>query len=981
MERRYNWVVKFKELEYKYYKLAQGVQPKPDEPTTEGAELYIENVGEEAGTFSVKRNGNPVYTPNLEVKIDNSNWITYNIVEGGSVGVTVPKGSKIYLRGNNPSGFNGGNGNDDNFQLTFSQSYNVGGYITSLLTTDGFETFELSEEAKDISHTFARLFFYEGNLINASNLILSLEYLTVYCYGGMFFGCSNLELPPQLPSTHLNVCCYENLFYDCVNLQQATALPALTIPQQAYAFMFAGSGITEGAKIYATEAQDWACHGMFHRCERMVQMPDLEITILGSNALESMFQDCIALIKAPALPATELYECCYLQTFYNCHALQQAPVLHARVLAYMCYDHMFTNSSVNNVTALFDEYNESACAGWLEGVAETGTFYKKAGVEIPSGASGIPEGWEVVEITDPLYIENIDSEPGYFGVSRMGSPTYTPNLNYRIDNGKWFEYDMANLPTIEVPVGSKIYLRGNNPNGFNQTFTDYHTLTLYSNSTTYNVKFNIGGYITSLLALENFDLISNIPAFSFFQLFGDQKNLLSAENLITDNITSVEQDSFTTCFQGCSSLVTAPTFSNVTSVGRGGFISCFKWCTSLVTAPTFSNVTSVEQDGFNSCFEECTSLQTIIAPNPSTWDVSSFSDWVSGVPVTGTFIKKYGLDIPTGTSGIPEGWTVVEITDPLYVENIDSVPGYFTLYKVGTPTYTPNLNYRIDNGEWFEYDIVNLPRIEVPTGSKIYLKGNNANGFNQDSSAYYMFKLYSSSTSYTGCKCNIGGYITSLLALDNFNLISKIPAYSFYSLFRDNQSLLSAENLITSNITNVVDYGFSRCFEGCTSLVTAPTFDNVTSVADYGFNRCFAGCTSLVTAPTFKNVRNLTKNKQFMECFQSCTSLITPPTFENLKQAGYDTFNTCFYNCTSLVTPPNFINITSIGATSFKKCFKGCTSLETITAPNPIVGWNTSNFEDWVNGVSATGTFYKKSGLSIPSGASGIPEGWTVVEV
>jgi len=42
------------------------------------------------------------------------------------------------------------------------------------------------------------------------------------------------------------------------------------------------------------------------------------------------------------------------------------------------------------------------------------------------------------------------------------------------------------------------------------------------------------------------------------------------------------------------------------------------------------------------------------------------NDWVSGVASSGTFTKEASLiqgsetgQIPTGTSGIPEGWTVV----------------------------------------------------------------------------------------------------------------------------------------------------------------------------------------------------------------------------------------------------------------------------------------------------------------------------------
>jgi hypothetical protein len=35
-------------------------------------------------------------------------------------------------------------------------------------------------------------------------------------------------------------------------------------------------------------------------------------------------------------------------------------------------------------------------------------------------------------------------------------------------------------------------------------------------------------------------------------------------------------------------------------------------------------------------------------------------NWVDGVSQTGTFVKASGIYWSTGTSGIPEGWTVIE---------------------------------------------------------------------------------------------------------------------------------------------------------------------------------------------------------------------------------------------------------------------------------------------------------------------------------
>lgn len=285
---------------------------------------------------------------------------------------------------------------------------------------------------------------------------------------------------------------------------------------------------------------------------------------------------------------------------------------------------------------------------------------------------------------------------------------------------------------------------------------------------------------------------------------------------------------------------------------------------------------------------------------------------------------------------------------PLYIENVSNNNGVFQLKKGGSPIYTPNLIYRIgDNGEWFEYDFTTLPSITVPSGSKIYFRGDNVNGFNQKSSSINDFYRFTFSKSF-----NIGGYLTSLLALDNFNTITDIPNYSFSYLFASQLSnLLNVEDLITDNIIKVNNYGFNETFSSCTSLSTTPNFSNITTVGTFGFHRCFGSCTSLVTAPSFTNVTT----------------------------GGEYGFYRCFSSCTSLVTAPNFSNITKVSNIEFSECFDNCTSLQIVYAPN-ITTWNTINFSDWLFNVSPTGVMYKPTGLTIPTGTSGVPEGWTTID-
>jgi len=126
----------------------------------------------------------------------------------------------------------------------------------------------------------------------------------------------------------------------------------------------------------------------------------LPATTLAESCYEGMFQSCTSLTTAPELPATTLAQSCYFGMFYGCTSLTTAPALPATTLAQSCYQFMFYGCTVlNNVTCLATDMSAAApLYVWLADVSQTGTFTKKAGVTWPSGASGIPEGWTIVEV-------------------------------------------------------------------------------------------------------------------------------------------------------------------------------------------------------------------------------------------------------------------------------------------------------------------------------------------------------------------------------------------------------------------------------------------------------------------------------------------------------------------------------------------------------------------------------------------------------
>lgn len=84
-----------------------------------------------------------------------------------------------------------------------------------------------------------------------------------------------------------------------------------------------------------------------------------------------------------------------------------------------------------------------------------------------------------------------------------------------------------------------------------------------------------------------------------------------------------------------------------------------------------------------------------------------------------------------------------------------------------------------------------------------------------------------------------------------------------------------------------------------------------------------------------------------------------------------------FYGCTLLETAPE-LPATSIASQAYYRMFDGCTALNSLKISATY--WSDRDTTKWLNGVSATGTFYCPTALNIPSrSVNGVPSGWNVV--
>ena len=557
------------------------------------------------------------------------------------------------------------------------------GNIMSLLSANDYSGATTLESA----YTFYGLFSGCTALTSAEKLILPATKLTNYCYRYMFDGCTSLTTAPELPATTLADYCYTQMFADCASLTTAPKLPATTLATNCY-------------------------YGMFQRCSSLTTAPALPATILAERCYGSMFYGCTTLTTPPELPATTLTKNCYNNMFAGCTSLTTAPELPATTLADSCYWYMFYGcTNLNYIKCLATDISASNCTkDWVLNVASAGTFEGVPSTEWASGNNGVPEGWTTnipllkvsvleielfnqgdtasldvsstlpwsatsipswvslsqtegnsglttititaitipsTEVKDTLTITNtyktvsitITNEqkdyskmPLTFEMLSAGTIYWRPETSlaltfeYSLNDGPWTRAQSS--VSIDVERGDKVQFKGDN-------------IRLATSSSRYShfdceASFNAYGNIMSLLDSTGYTTATTLEsANTFVGLFMNCRGLISAENLVLP-ATTLKNYCYNRLFRECSNLLRGPELSLEVLNANGCYQHIFYGCSSL---------------NYIKC------LATNVTGTTYT------NNWVTGVGTSGTFVKHPGAGWTTGTSGIPDGWTVVDATE------------------------------------------------------------------------------------------------------------------------------------------------------------------------------------------------------------------------------------------------------------------------------------------------------------------------------
>lgn len=140
----------------------------------------------------------------------------------------------------------------------------------------------------------------------------------------------------------------------------------------------------------------------------------------------------------------------------------------------------------------------------------------------------------------------------------------------------------------------------------------------------------------------------------------------------------------------------------------------------------------------------------------------------------------------------------------------------------------------------------------------------------------------------------------------------------------------------------------------------------------YEFYSLFAYCNSLVTAPILP-ATTLTEDC-YEAMFHQCENLINAPELPSTTLTVF-CYLEMFSFCRNLVTAPE-LPATKLAERCYEDMFKGCLNLNYIKCA--AREYNSNYFTNWLENVAPNGDFYCYDASIFPTGASGIPTGWTV---
>ena len=951
------------------------------------------------GTVSFSKSG-------LEYSINNGTTWT-SLEANTNINVTI--GNNILFRGtltpgNSASTFGIG---------TFSSSNNINVYgnINSLLYGVNYKSYD-STAIKYAA--FTNLFKNCTHLIDASNLMLSNGSLNYVCYKSMFEGCSSLIKGPTLPTISIssgdsgyNV--YHSMFKNCTSLEEAPEIKLTSIggtSNNPLGDMFYGCSSLNFIKLLVTSGHttanlsNWtygvASTGTFIKA-------DNEVWETGTSGIPTGWT-------------------AYNESDYHNSRLSWSSNTYTAILG-TTYNYP-TLSNPNNLTITYSSSDTSIATIDSSGNI---TLTNTIGSTIISAIFAGDSNYESETITYTLTVikQTIQLEWSVISNEITILTTYRKGYEYNIINPSNVQvtYSSSNTSVATIDnngditiqgVGSTVmtvlYAGDANTNSASDTFTLTITkvnagISWSANSITIteNVSYSLPALsnpnsLTGITYNSSNTSIATIDSSGNITLVGFGNTTISA-TYAGDSIYNSSTVSYQLTYQEYQkenptlqwSAATYSLFINETyngptlSVTSGLTITYSSSDTTVATIDSNGNVTLIG-DGtaiitasftgnqyYNSASDSYTltvskvnaniawsantfnstiinpSYPTLSNPNNLTVTYSSSNTSIATIDSSGniSYVGE-GTCTLTATFAGNSIYNSSTVTCQLTLVNRNYAQEYLTFTALENTTFTftekgsgNSLEYSLDNGTtWNELESGNSTST-ISSGDSIIWRGARDAGSSSGNRGIGKF-------SSTG-RFDASGNILSLLYGDNFTNYTSIPndSYCFYELFNNCTKIVNTEHIIMSD--NTYEHCYESMFYGCTALTTTPVLP-ATTLARNCYDSMFRGCIALTTAPALP-ATTLAQNC-YTKMFRGCTSLTTTPVLSAAMIENY----------------------------SYEEMFRGCTNLNMVTCLATDITTVQYPMSDWLRDVASTGTFYKDPLMSSwPTGTSGIPTGWTVM--
>ena len=664
---------------------------------------------------------------------------------------------------------------------------------------------------------------------------------------------------------------------------------------------------------------------LFKGCTSLTKAPELPATTLAGYCYYGMFSGCQSLTEAPALPATTLYSACYMCMFEDCTSLTKAPELPATTLAGYCYQSMFegctslTKAPELPVTTLASScylYMFYGCTSLTEAPALPAT-------KLASNCySGMFWGCTSLTKAPELQATKLDSDcfsHMFYVCSSLNEVRCKIPSSY---NSTQISYSTKDW-LYDVSSTGKFYTNADanwpsGPTGIPRGWTRLNEEAPAVDDLTKPLTFRATQDSSTVKLSKTGSPIGD------FQTSRDGGNTWS-DYTIDTAITLNTGDEVS--FRAKADRTSGQSVHNNFNFEMTGKIEAWHNVMSMYRTSDFATYNTVVEYAFNYLFSGCTSLTKAPVLPATTLADSCYESMF---------------------------WDCTSLTKaPALPATTLTVSCYIDMFKGCT-------------------SLTEAPALPATTLA-------------------------------TNCYWGMFEGCTSLTEAPALPATTLTPS-CYNSMFKGCTSLVNAPVLPATTLAGSC---YESMFFGCTSLKKSPALP-VTKLASDCYQLMFYGCTSLTEAPALP-ATTLNINC-YLSMFNGCTSLVKAPELP-ATTLDYYCYNSMFKGCTSLTEAPA-LPATTLADDCYKSMFEGCTSLVKAPAllypfrrPGCYIGMfsgcsrlnevrcqmnseiraedvprftgDDSNPPAWLSGVSSTGKFYTNADANWPSGASGIPTGWT----